>query len=93
MTIRIVYSENARRALREIALFVAERDPSAALRLVDGVERGLEGVLGVFPEAGVRLEDGLRFLTVRKHSVLYRFDAKADEVVVLDVFGPGMDWR
>ena len=93
MTIRIVYSERARRSLQEVALFIAERDPSAALRLVEDIARRLESVLGVFPEAGVRLEDGVRFLGMHRHSAVYRFDASRREVMVLDVIGPGVDWR
>jgi plasmid stabilization system protein ParE len=93
VTARIVYSLRARQSLREIVLFVAEHRPEAALRLVDDVERRLEKVLGVFPEAGARMDDGTRFVVVRNHSVLYRFDPSKDEVVVVDVFGPGMDWR
>ena len=93
MTVRIVYSERARRSLQEVALFIAERDPSAALRLVEDIARRLESVLGVFPEAGVRLEDGVRFLGMRRHSVVYRFDASRSEEMVLDVIGPGMVWR
>jgi plasmid stabilization system protein ParE len=93
VTVRIVYSLRARQSLREILLFVAEHSPEAALRLVDDVERRLEKVLGVFPEAGARMDDGTRFVVVRNHSVVYRYDAGRGEVVVIAVFGPGMDWR
>ena len=34
-----------------------------------------------------------RFLTIRRPTALYRFDATRGEVMVLDVFGPGMDWQ
>ena len=93
MAVRIVYSETARRSLREITLFIAGRDAVAALRLVDEIAGRLETVLGLFPEAVVRLDDEIRFLIVRRYSVVYRFEAAKGEVVVLDVFGPGMDWR
>ena len=93
MLIRVVYSERARRSLLEIGLFIAGRNPDAALRLVTGIQQRLNDVLTVFPEAGPRVGDGKRFMTVRHHTVLYRFDAAKGEVVVLDVFGPGMDWR
>ena len=93
MQIRIVYSDRARRSLLEIALHVTELNPDAALRVVDEIHRRLNDVLTVFPEAGPRVERENKFLTVRRHSVLYRFDPVKSEFVVLDLFGPGMDWR
>jgi len=93
MAVTIVYSELARRSLLEIGLYIAERNPEAALRLVDEIQQRLDNVLTVFPEAGPRAGGESRFLTVRGHSALYRFDAVKDEVLVMNVFGPGMDWR
>ena len=90
---RVVYSVRARRSLQEIALFIAERDRDAAKRLVQDIRRRLDEVLSVFPEAGTNAEGGRRSFVVRRHSVIYRYDAERDEVVVIEVFGPGMDWR
>ena len=64
-----------------------------ALRLVDELQRRLDLVLTEFPEAGAVAAGGQRFLAIRRHSVLYRHDAVRDEVLVLDVFGPGVNWR
>ena len=57
------------------------------------MQRRLDLVLTKFPEAGATAVGGQRFLAIRRHSVLYRHDAGKGEVVVLDVFGPGVDWR
>ena len=38
-------------------------------------------------------ESGRQFLTIRRYSVVYRYDAGRGAVVVLDVFGPGVNWR
>jgi plasmid stabilization system protein ParE len=93
MANRVLYSDKARRSLLEIALHVAERDPDAALRLVDDLRQRLDDVLRVFPEAGARAGKGNRFLVIRRHSAIYRYDVERREVIVLDVFGPGRDWR
>ena len=50
MLIRVVYSERARRSLLEIGLFIAGRNPDAALRLVTGIQQRLNDVLTVFPD-------------------------------------------
>ena len=91
--IRVVYSDRAKAGLREILLYIGERDPNAALRLLDDLERRLDEVLTRFPEAGPRTAGGERVLTIRRYPFVYRHDAAKGEVVVLDVFGPGMDWR
>ena len=90
---RIICSDQAKASLRSILLFIGERDPDAALRLLDELQRRLDLVLTEFPEAGATAVGGQRFLAIRRHSVLYRHDAFRDEVLVLDVFGPGEDWR
>ena len=68
-------------------------DPEAAARLVDELQRRVDGLLTQFPKAGTRAASGRRFETIRRHAVLYRHDAAKGEVVVLDVFGPRVDWR
>ena len=67
--------------------------PGAALRLVNEIQPRLGSVLPIFPEAGPRAGDGRRFVTIRRHSVLYRNDAARDEGVILHVFAPGRDGR
>ena len=32
-------------------------------------------------------------MTIRRYTFVYHHDAAKGEVVMLDVFGPGMDWR
>lgn len=76
-----------------ILTHIAEVNPESAFQLVDDLQHRLSGVLSLFPEAGAADGGSRRFLTIRRHSAVYRFDAAQDEVIVLDVFGPGMDWR
>ena len=93
MAITVDYTVGAERRLFDILEFIAQDDEMAGLRFVAELERRVTGVLGLFPEAGARMEGGQRVLTIRGHSVVYRFDAENGVVMVLDVFGPGMDWR
>ena len=93
MAIKVDYTIEAERTLFDILEFIAQGDESAGLRFVAELERRVTGVLGLFPEAGAKTEAGQRVLTIRGYSVVYRFDAGAGVVLVLDIFGPGMDWR
>ena len=86
-------SDEADRALLKAMIHVGRDNPVAAFNLMADLQKRVVMTLGVFPEAGARWEDGKRFLTIRRYTFVYRFDPARDEVVVLDVFGPGMDWR
>jgi plasmid stabilization system protein ParE len=61
--------------------------------LVADLKRRVNDTLSLFPESGAKAQDGWRLLTIRRYTYVYRHDAAKGEVVVLDVFGPGMDWR
>lgn len=90
---RVIYSDQAKASLRSIVLFISEHDVEAAVRLVDELQRRVDGLLTQFPKAGTRAASGRRFVTIRRYAVLYRHDPANDVVVVLDVFGPRVDWR
>jgi plasmid stabilization system protein ParE len=73
--------------------FIAQDDPAAALRLIEDLRHRVSQTLSIFPEAGAKLETGQRQFTVRRHAFVYQYDSGTDTVTVLDVFGPGEDWR
>ena len=93
MAAQVIFTTKARQALLDIAGHIALDNEAAAFRLVADLEKRVADTLSLFPEAGPKTEGGQRVLTVRQHSVVYRFDAVKGEVLVLDIFGPGMDWR
>ena len=87
------FSDQTDRALLETLAHIAQDDPVAAMGLIEDLQRRVVQTLGQFPEAGVRWRAGRRVWTVRRYALVYQHDAAKGEVVVLDVFGPGMDWR
>jgi plasmid stabilization system protein ParE len=90
---KVRISAKADRALRETFFHIARDNPSAAVNLIAELRKRVVGTLSVFPEAGAKWGERKRFLTIRGYAFVYRFDPAKDEVMVLDVFGPGMDWR
>ena len=86
-------SDEADRALLEALTHIAQDNPVAAVNLIADLQERVVGTLSLFPEAGEKWHDGQRFLTIRRYAFVYRHDVATGEVVVLDVFGPGMDWR
>ncbi|MGQ0565288.1 MAG: type II toxin-antitoxin system RelE/ParE family toxin [Gemmobacter sp.] len=81
------------RLLRETLFHIAQDNPTAAVNLIAELRQRVVGTLSVFPEAGTKWGERKRFLTIRRYTFVYGFDPAKDEVMVLDVFGPGMDWR
>ena len=63
------------------------------MALIDDLSQRTTAMLTQFSDAGARYQGEMRFVTVRKYSLIYRHDAVAGVVFVLDVVGPGRDWR
>ncbi len=84
---RLRFTPRATRDLAEIAEYIYERSPNAALRVRGVILQSLEDLL-LFPELGRRqtIRD-VRKLVTRKYSYLvyYRIDRASDEIVVLAI--------
>jgi toxin ParE1/3/4 len=83
---RLRFTPRATRDLAEIAGYIHERSPDAALRVRSIILRSLEDLL-LFPELGRRqtIQD-VRKLVTRKYSYLvYRIDRIYDEIGVLAI--------
>lgn len=90
---RVRISGRADRALLEALRYIAQDNPTAAVDLIADLRERAVQTLGTFPEAGAKWQDGRRAMTIRRYAFVYRYDAVKDEVVVMNVFGPGVDWR
>lgn len=84
---KLRFTPRAARDLAEIADFIHERSPRAALRVRAAILQSMEDLL-LFPELGRRqmLKD-VRKLVTRKYSYLvyYRIDRTVDEIVILTI--------
>jgi plasmid stabilization system protein ParE len=90
---RVAFASRARRSLFDTLTCIARDNPTAAVNLIRDLERRVVDTLGIFPDSGARWRGDRRVMTIRRYAFVYRHDAAKGEVVVLDVFGPGMDWR
>jgi toxin ParE1/3/4 len=84
---RLRFTPRATRDLAEIAEYIHDRSPNAALRVRSVILQSLEDLL-LFSELGRRqtIRD-VRKLVTRKYSYLvyYRIDRTNDEIVVLTI--------
>ena len=84
---KVRYSQTALRELDEIFAYIHERNPSAAVAVVDRIER-LAGLIGELPLIGHRTdEEGVRMMPVVRYPFLifYALSDRADEIVILHV--------
>ena len=93
MSATVVFTRAARAALLEILDHIALDSPAAALTFIDRVETSLVTTLSTFPQAGPRYQGDLRFHVIRGYAFIYRHEPESRTVFVLDVFGPGENWR
>ena len=91
--VAVQISDQADRALLEALVYIYQDNPVAAVDLIADLQKRIVQTLGLFPEAGTKWHGDQRLLTIRGYTFVYRHDAARGEVLVLDMFGPGMDWR
>jgi toxin ParE1/3/4 len=84
---KLRFTPRATQDLLDIADYIRERNPNAALRVRAAILDSLQDIV-LFPEAGRRQTiEGVRKLVTRKYSYLiyYGFDRGADEIVILTI--------
>lgn len=91
--VAVRFSTQVDGSLLETLGYIARDNPLAAFDLIEDLYRRIADTLGQFPDSGTQLRDGRRFLTIRHYTFVYRHYPAKGEVWVMEVFGPGMDWR
>lgn len=90
---KLRYTHRAVDNLSEIARYLNERNPHAALRVRKAIEESI-GLLASFPRAGrFQTTEGVRKLVTRKYSYLvyYTHEEAADEIVILSIRHPARE--
>jgi addiction module RelE/StbE family toxin len=84
---KLRFTPRATQDLTEIADYIRERNPAAALRVRGAILRSLENLV-LFPEVGRRQTiEGVRKLVTSKYPYLvyYSYDQAAEEIVILSI--------
>ena len=83
MDFKIVWTLRSRQDLRDIAMFIAQDNPAAALKLGDLIFARVDS-LGKFPELGrvvpERNQPSLREIVVKNYRVVYRL-RRPDKII------------
>ncbi|MEO3998151.1 type II toxin-antitoxin system RelE/ParE family toxin [Mesorhizobium sp. CAU 1732] len=81
---KIVWRDDAKQQLRDIANYIKARNPSAAVSYAEGIRDACSG-LSALPEQGRRYDSRYRLIVYRNHVVFYRPDAGSDTVEIIAV--------
>ena len=90
---KLRFTPRATHDLADIADYIRERSPNAALRVRAAILGSLQDLV-LFPELGSRQTiEGVRKLITRKYSYLvyYTLDRPADEIVIITIQHPARE--
>ena len=90
---KLRFTPRATHDLADIADYIHERNPNAALRVRAAILESLQDLI-LFPELGRRQTvEGVRKLITRKYFYLvyYSLDRSADEIVILTIQHPARE--
>lgn len=63
------------------------------LSFLERIQDRLVNTLSTFPESGSRFQGAVRMLAVEGYTFLYEYHIDTNQVHVLDMKGPGRNWR
>jgi addiction module RelE/StbE family toxin len=86
---KIRYRPRAEQDLNDIAEYLRSRNPQAARSVRDAILHTV-GIVADFPELGVRVDEGVRRIIVRRYEyrIYYEVDDVKHEVVVTTIRHP-----
>ena len=89
----INWNEESHRWLRDIYEFIAEDNPQAAFRTVEGIEQRVQ-YLASFPELGWRFPNSnrhVRIILYGHYRIAYLVHDNNDDVSILGIFHTSLD--
>lgn len=90
---RVIFAPEVDAAIMDLIDHVGVDEVPAVLDFLERVQKKLVGTLSAFPEGGRRFQGKLRMFPVEKYTFLYEYHAEQNEVHVLEMKAPGLDWR
>jgi addiction module RelE/StbE family toxin len=86
---KVRYRPRAERDLNEIADYLRSRNPQAARSVRDAILHTI-GIIADFPELGVRVDEGVRKIVVRRYEyrIYYEVDEAKGDIVIATIRHP-----
>ena len=90
---KIILGPEVDAAILALIDFVELDEIPAVLDFLERIQERLVNTLSTFPEGGSRFQGNVRMKVVEKYTFLYEYHQDTNEVHVLDMKGPGLNWR
>ena len=89
----VIFSPSVDAAILDMIDYVDVDDIPTVIAFLEGIQKRLVRTLSAFPEGGSPLQAGVRLFVVDGYSFLYEYQSDRNEVHVLEIKAPGIDWR
>ncbi len=89
----VIFGPEVDAAFRALIDYVELDEIPAVLDFLERIQERLVNTLSTFPEGGNRFQGNVRMKVVEKYTFLYEYHEGSNEVHILDMKGPGQNWR
>lgn len=89
----VIFAPSVDAAILDMIDYVDVTDIPTVIAFVERIQKRLVGTLSTFPEGGSPFQAGIRLFVVDGYSFLYEYHPDSNEVHVLEMKAPGIDWR
>ncbi|WP_068306008.1 type II toxin-antitoxin system RelE/ParE family toxin [Pararhodobacter sp. CCB-MM2] len=89
----VIFGSSVDAAIRDMIDYVELDSIPTVIRFLERVQQRLVGTLSTFPESGSPFQGSVRLFVVEGYSFLYEYHPERNEVHVLEMKAPGIDWR
>ena len=90
---KVIFGPEVDAAILALIDYVEVDEIPAVLDFLERIQDRLVNTLSTFPESGSRFQGQVRMQVVEKYTFLYEYHVDSNEVHVLDMKGPGQNWR
>ena len=89
----VIFGPSVDAAVRDMIDYVNVDSIPNVITFLDRIQQRLVRTLSLFPESGSPFQVSIRIFVVEGYSFLYEYHPESNEVHVLEMKAPGMDWR
>ena len=89
----VIFAPSVDEAILNLIDYVDPSDLPTILNFIEKLQKRLVKTLSTYPLSGTRFQENLRFFAVEGYVFLYEYAETANELHVVDMIGPGKNWR
>ncbi len=92
-TAKVIFAPSVDEAILRFIDYVHPSDIPTVLDFIEELQARLVNTVADYPGIGTRFQGNVRFFVIKNYVFLYEYDEDQNEVHVLDMIGPGQNWR